>query len=376
MTSRAHLDRLLTALKHADGQSWDDWRKASPTTNVDLRGADLYGLDLRGLDLRGADLAGARLDQAYLWNCRLDGANLRRATLRGAILNYAQLPGVHLEDANLIGATLTDADLEGAHLNRALLIGANLNGARLRGADLRGAAAMGASVWGIETDEKTRQSGLIIHLAWWDLGQWGDADAQEVRRYEHLTADDLETAHFITQIVHNPKLTQVINAATSLMVLLLGRFSRPRKQVLELMREKLLALGYAPVVFDFAQSPERDVIETVTGLAWLSRFVIADLTAPKSAPLEVHSIVPHLMVPFASIIQERERPFSLFADLQRKYDWVLPTVAYRDGAQLVRHLKKAVIEPAERIGRRLRARRTTILPIRSVAGGQRGRRRS
>jgi hypothetical protein len=33
--------------------------------------------------------------------------------------------------------------------------------------------------------------------------------------------------------------------------------------------------------------------------------------------------VPDYMVPFAPILQQGEDPFSMFVDLQNKYDWVL-----------------------------------------------------
>jgi len=38
----------------------------------------------------------------------------------------------------------------------------------------------------------------------------------------------------------------------------------------------------------------------------------------------------------ASIIRQRERPFSMFRSLQAKYDWVLPTWTYRDQGDLIR----------------------------------------
>jgi hypothetical protein len=39
-------------------------------------------------------------------------------------------------------------------------------------------------------------------------------------------------------------------------------------------------------------------------LAGLSKFVIADITNPKSAPLELQAAVPEIMVPFRRIIEE------------------------------------------------------------------------
>ena len=376
--STEHLSQLLRALNRNDLMGWEAWRRKHGAAKVNLRAANLAGTDLTKYDLRGADLSEARLDDARMWDCRLDGADLRWASLNFAILNYAHLRGAKLEDAHLFGANLTDADLRGAHLNRARLIGATLNGVALQGADLRGAAVMGVSVWGVETDDDTKQTGLIVNLGWWDLGQWvvDFGPDQAPVKYDHLSVDDLETAHFISQIVNNPKLTKIIDAATGRTVLLLGRFTGGRRKILDAMKQKLLQLRYAPVVFDFPGPRDRDKIETVTGLAWLSRFVIADLTAPRSTPLEAHAIVPHLMVPFASVIEQGQRRFALFADLQRKYPWVLPTVSYRSGKQLAKYLETAVVDQAEALRRRLRAGDADADEILPVASTRRRRKSS
>jgi hypothetical protein len=103
-------------------------------------------------------------------------------------------------------------------------------------------------------------------------------------------------------VIHNPKLTQLFNAFNSKAVLLLGRFSRKRLNILKALHAELRYEGYAPMIFDFEQPTYRDTIEVISTLAGLSRFVIADLTQPKSSPLESHVITPHLSIPFVPII--------------------------------------------------------------------------
>jgi len=44
-------------------------------------------------------------------------------------------------------------------------------------------------------------------------------------------------------------------------------------------------------------------------LANLSHFIIADLTNPRSTPLELQAIVPDFMVPLISILEEGQEPF-------------------------------------------------------------------
>jgi len=46
------------------------------------------------------------------------------------------------------------------------------------------------------------------------------------------------------------------------------------------------------MMFDFERSKERDFTETIRILAGLSRFIIADITNPKSSPLELQVTMP------------------------------------------------------------------------------------
>ena len=61
-------------------------------------------------------------------------------------------------------------------------------------------------------------------------------------------------------------------------------------------------------------------------LAGLSRFIIADLTNPKSVPQELFQIIPHFTIPVVPLIEKSATPFAMFAHFQN-YNWVLnPTV--------------------------------------------------
>jgi hypothetical protein len=64
-------------------------------------------------------------------------------------------------------------------------------------------------------------------------------------------------------------------------VLILGRFSDPRKEVLNALAG---ARDMLPIIFDWEPSPQRDLTETVQLLAGWCRFVLADLTEAKSVP--------------------------------------------------------------------------------------------
>ena len=50
------------------------------------------------------------------------------------------------------------------------------------------------------------------------------------------------------------------------------------------------------------------------------------------------------MVPFVPILQQGEQPFSMFVDLQNKYDWVLqPVVGYPSVDRLIEVLEDKVL---------------------------------
>jgi hypothetical protein len=129
-------------------------------------------------------------------------------------------------------------------------------------------------------------------------------------------------------------------------VLILGRFTPERKAVLDAIRNELRRLGFLPMMFDFEKSAQRDFTETIKTLAGMSRFVIADITNPKSTPLELQATMPDYMIPFVPIIQEGETPFSMYSDLQNKYPWALDVLEYDNGIHLVQKLRTAVVNPA------------------------------
>jgi hypothetical protein len=130
-------------------------------------------------------------------------------------------------------------------------------------------------------------------------------------------------------------------------VLILGRFSTERKPILDAIRDDLRKRNYTPILFDFEKPSSRDFTETVSTLAHISKFVIADLTGPRSLPQELATIVPHLRsVPVQPILLASEREWGMYKDLSA-YPWVLPIVSYANINELLANLSEQVIGPAE-----------------------------
>lgn len=354
-----HLKLLMRSLGAPSViNEWNAWRKLHPTAQPDLRGVDLSGMELRDIRLRGARLDGASLSGSSSRGSDFYGASLVKAGLSGADFSYADMIRCDMRRAMMQDAVFSAVDFSEADLRDAILTGCVLNRAKLHGTKLSGALVWGTSVWDVQYRDNRHQKGMLIG---WDMLDPIDVamsieDQGRLRMPERsLVVDDLRVAHFMSLVRENENLAKVFDAASTSTVLLLGRFTDDQKEVLEALREALPEHGYAPVVFDFAEPRDRDLIETVAMLAGLARFIIADLTNPRSTPLESQLTIPQIAIPWVPIIRAPDKPFSMFDALQRKYEWVLPTVSYRSVRGLLRLLERKIIRPAEKLSEKLRA---------------------
>jgi hypothetical protein len=181
-----------------------------------------------------------------------------------------------------------------------------------------------------------------------------------------ITVDNIEVAQFIYLLLNNEKIRDVIDTIGKKGVLLLGRFTEGRIQVLERLRDKLRSLGFVPMVFNFDKPETKDFTETVRLLANLSRFVIVDITNPRSTSLELQAAVPDYMVPFVPILEQGQAPFAMFVDLQNRYDWVLDAIVYSSVDRLIEVTEDKIVRPAEAKFNELLTRRTKQLRVENV----------
>src|SRR5271157_6093478 len=180
-----------------------------------------------------------------------------------------------------------------------------------------------------------------------------------------VTVDNVEVAQFVYLLHHNEKIREVIDTIGKKGVLLLGRFTEGRIAVLERLRDELRKRGYLPIVFNFDKPETKDFTETVRLLAGLSKFVIADITNPKSSPLELQATVPEIMVPFQPIIQQGEKPLAMLQDLLIKHrDWIFEPIEYPSVDRLVETMDAEIIAPAEARFDELVMRRAEKLKVR------------
>lgn len=215
---------------------------------------------------------------------------------------------------------MLDCDIEGSSLIKTNFTKSMLYKVRI----------YGVGAWDIAKDECRHD----------DLTITPDGEAE-------IIVDDIEVAQFIYLILNNKKIRKVIDTITSKAVLILGRFSAERKQVLDKIKDELRERKYLPILFDFEKPGSRDLDETINLLARMSRFVIADVTDAKSIPQELKGFVEeNPSIPVAPIILKEQNEYALFEHF-RRYPWVLPVYQYDTPESLLLNINSGIIDPAE-----------------------------
>lgn len=355
MANEEHLGILRSGV-----EEWNKWRQSNKKLRPDLSDSQLVGVSCVGAnlrrvnlrnslaaagnflqaDLRDADLSNASLRMASLHLANLERANLSGTTLVSAQLNGSNLKKANLTRANLAGAELLETNLTGAILNHTSLQGARFIRTKMRQAKIIECNAYGISVWDVDL-EGAQQERISIN----------DTDEPTI------TVDNLEICAFIRLLLNNKKIRNVIDTIASKAVLILGRFTPDRKIVLQRLHEELQSRDYVPIIFDFDRPLSRNMTETISTLAHLSRFVIADITSPRSVPQELQRIVPDLpSVPIQPIIHVSDKPWGMFGDYL-EYPTVLPPHQYESVEQLCDNIAQHVIAPAERMAQGIANRR-------------------
>jgi hypothetical protein len=335
MADQSHLKILQQGV-----EAWNSWLERNPFIEPDLSRADLSRTNLSGADLSGKNLSGADLS-----NANLSGTNLSRADLTEAALRMADLFAANLFAASLSEADLSRANLDHAGLWAANLLETNLSGATLSDADLSrssmvktnltGATLTGCRIYGISAWNLKLEGAIQQNLNVSDEGE------------PAIMVDNLEVAQFVYLLLNNERIRRVIDTITSKVVLILGRFTANRKRVLDAIRDELRQRGYLPILFDFEKPGGRDLTETISTLAHMARFIIADITEAKSIPAELQAIVPTLpSVPVQPLLLAPEPEYALFQHISR-FPWVLDTYYYANVDEVLASIEDKVITPAE-----------------------------
>jgi len=325
--------------------TWNSWRKESNyAPGFDLSRSDLSMLHLPGINFSGVNLTGANLAHCNLEGSTFEGSCLNETRLIGTNLSESNLTRVEMVHSNLMVANCTNSIFKGSDISWANISMSDFTGSQLQNSNLNmativksklinanisGCFVYGVSVWDIDA-EGLKQDGLVIS----PIG----SDKIFIR------VNDIEVAQFINLLISNKNIRKVIDCVSSKVVLILGRFSPERKEILNEIRDVLNKNDHISVLFDFDCPNSRDITETVSTLAHISKFIIADLTSAKSIPQELMRIVPSLpSVPVKPIIHECEREYVMFEHF-KSYPWVLPIKTYSKKSDIEKFIPEIIDE--------------------------------
>jgi len=271
-----------------------------------------------------------KLNDSQLLFTEITNCNFNNSMLYNSIID-----GCKIEKCDLTGTMFTSGKINNSEINNTILRKIDFRNTQLTAdtftkCDLSNSKIFGVSAWKLSLID-TIQEDLRI------------SDSNEPK----ITIDNIEVAQFIYLLINNEKLRNIISTITSKVVLILGRFTADRMRVLNLLRDELRHKNYLPVLFDFENSPNRDITETVTTLALLSKFVIADITDPKSIPQELSQIVPHMTsLPVQPIILTGHSEYGMFEHF-KKYPWVLDILEYDDDDDIKKTVLDKIISSCE-----------------------------
>lgn len=317
---------------------WNKWRYENPSIIPDLSGANLIATHLMKGNFIDANLSRTNLSMANLYGAKLNNANLNETCFHEASLDSANLSNSNLSYAILVRAYLFKTNFSGANLTGARLAGAHLVETNLTNTILHGCWVYGISVWDSDLTDANQQNLVITPY-----------DSKST-----ITVDNLEIAQLVYILLFNKKIRGVIDEISSKVVLILGRFSPRRKKFLDAIRTELRDHNLVPIIFDFEEPHNRDVIETAMTLAYLARFVIVDITEANTAIQELSGIVEKIQsVPVQPIKSLRSK--KIWAGYQhiRQRETVLEIYQYADVKDLQKNLKQKIIIPAEFLRKQL-----------------------
>jgi hypothetical protein len=215
-------------------------------------------------------------------------------------------------------SNLIKCNLEGAIFENCFLSGSNLTSSNLNKSIIKNSTIFGTSVWNITTEGSFQENLTITN---------GYDDAV-------ITIDNIEIASFIYLVIDNTKVTSVIDTISNKMVLILGRFTPERKNVLEYLKMNLRKRDLVPILFDFDKPKNRDLTETIGLIGRMSKLIIADLTDAKSIPQELNELIPNNpSISVQPILLKNSSAYSMFEHWER-YPWVKKTFEYENKSDL------------------------------------------
>lgn len=274
--------------------------------NEDFSNSDLFSASLRNCvfvncSFDKSDMIYTDLVDAYFERCTFKRTSIRLSKIGNAVFSNcffekADLSYCSAEETSFENSTILNTKLE--HMS---LVSSNLSHTKIYNCYV-----YGISSWDLNLNCSV-QKDLII----------------TPKGKPTITVDNIELAQFLYLLINNSKLREAIDSISSKAVLILGNFSKERKKILDQIRKQLRNRNLIPILFDFEKPNSRDLTETIRLLALMSKFVIVDLSSPRSSPHEIANIVTdNPSINIFPIVLSGEQPYGMFEDHYKAYPWV------------------------------------------------------
>jgi uncharacterized protein YjbI with pentapeptide repeats len=300
--TESEIVNLLSAGKNV----WNSWKDGNPSTRVSFSDLSLDGMSFEDYHLdncyfNNTSLKGCNFNNAWLAWCNFFHCDLSDSTFTNPAIADLQFDDKRLMGVNLRWTNFAVCNLDRVDMNYATLEGTRFFQCSLNGANLSNSMINGLSAWDNTYDDRIIQDNLYVS-AMDDL---------------LLTVDNFEIAQFIHMLTNNKNIRTAVDTLATKIVLILGSFANGDKLFLDAFKSALKKEDLVPIMYDFDKPKSRNHTETVSTIAHLSKFIIADLTNQRSIPHELASIIPHLRsVVVIPIVRDEYPPFGMFEDYQ------------------------------------------------------------
>lgn len=309
---------------------WNEWRINNPSITPCLRDVNFVeqfsshnfsGLpEFHSVDFSNVDFNCSSLRNSTFCDCNFDGSKITFSDLVDAYFQSCSFKNVNMRvckigDAHFIDCIFVDSDLSYC----------SAENTSFQGSTFKNTALENISFVESDFSNTVLDECRVYGISSWDLNLQNSKQQDLIITKDgspKITVDNIELAQFLYLMINNSNLRKIISTIISKVVLILGNFSPERKRILDNIRSQLRTYDLIPVMFDFNKPASRNLTETVITLASMSKFIIADITSPRSIPHELATLIKEFpSIAVYPIIQEYETEYGMFQDLAA-YPWV------------------------------------------------------
>jgi hypothetical protein len=322
MAKDEHVDILRQGVS-----KWNAWRDKEPSVYPDLSGLDFYDVFLGNDNLYDIPAVyGANFDNCNLRNAKMRDREFDRCTFRNAQLHMTDCCYAYFSDCNFTNtqmrlARIGSTSFSSCHFESCDFSYSSAEDTRFLDCKIENSLFKKVHFVKADFSESSISKCNVYGISSWDmiLENTIQEDIYIMEdEDELLSVDDIELAQFLYKMIENKNLRRIIDTITSSVVLILGRFTKERKEVLDRIKHLTRENGFIPVLFDFDGPESRDITETVKILASISKLVIADISDPRSIPQELMLIIPTSpSLVIYPIIEENQREYGMFSFFEK-----------------------------------------------------------